>query len=277
MTPADQGHGAGGADPREGGPTGPVIRDKRRVDPKTGEVRQPAWTQAAPGAGDGATADSVAGAGTGVGVAAGSVPGAGADVGVAADPVPAAGDVAAGSAAGHDAEAGATPASADPAGDPTAYATGAAPGDDADHPDTTLAAERLDDLRRLQAEFVNYRRRIERDRARDRAVAVSGVVEALLPVLDDIHSAREHGDLTDGPFAAIAVKLQAVLGRFGVEQFGQVGDAFDPALHEALLHLSDADVPEGATDTTVVQVMQPGFTVGERVVRAARVAVADPG
>ncbi len=147
---------------------------------------------------------------------------------------------------------------------------------DLEHPDTLVAAERLEDLRRLQAEYVNYRRRVDRDRARDKEVAVGGVVEALLPVLDDIHSAREHGDLTEGPFAAIADKLAATLARFGVEQFGATGDTFDPALHEALMHLPEADLPEGASETTVVQVMQPGFRVGDRIVRPARVAVADP-
>ncbi len=216
MTPEKEPDATGGADPQhEGGPTGPVIRDKRKVDPVTGQVRE-------------AKAQEQAG--------------------------------------------GQTDAEAEPAD--TAYEDELL--GDQPHPDTAVAAQRLEDLRRLQAEFVNYRRRVDRDRARDKEVAVGGVVEALLPVLDDIHSAREHGDLTEGPFAAIAEKLQGTLGRFGVEQFGEAGEAFDPALHEALMHVPEADLPEGASETTIVQVMQPGFKVGERVVRAARVAVADP-
>ena len=143
------------------------------------------------------------------------------------------------------------------------------------HPDTRKAAEHLEDLRRLQAEYVNYKKRVDRDRdlARDRGVTL--VVEALLPVLDDVHAAREHGDLEGTPFAAIAEKLEATLGRFGVERIGAKGEEFDPAIHEALMHV-EAELPEDATTTTVVQVIQPGFKMGERVVRPARVSVADP-
>ena len=143
------------------------------------------------------------------------------------------------------------------------------------HPDTRKAAEHLEDLRRLQAEYVNYKKRVDRDRdlARDRGV--TQVVEALLPVLDDVHAAREHGDLDGTPFAAIADKLDGILGRFGVERIGAKGEEFDPAIHEALMHV-EAELPEDATTTTVVQVIQPGFKMGERVVRPARVSVADP-
>jgi molecular chaperone GrpE len=220
--------GVGGADPQsEGGPTGPVIRDKRKVDPQTGQVRETVAEEQA--------------------------------------------------AQQSDAQLEAQPEV--PAEEPGPDGEGSAaeePAAELAHPDTAVAAERLEDLRRLQAEYVNYRRRVDRDRARDKEVAVGGVVEALLPVLDDIHSAREHGDLAEGPFAAIADKLAATLGRFGVEQFGTPGETFDPVLHEALMHLPEADLPEGATETTIVQVMQPGFKVGDRVVRPARVAVADP-
>ena len=142
------------------------------------------------------------------------------------------------------------------------------------HPDTLLAMERLDDLQRLQAEYVNYKRRVDRDRALIQERAVHDVIEAMLPVLDDIHGAREHGDLT-GPFAAIAEKLETTLGRFGAERFGEVGIEFDPMQHEALMHIA-AEVPEGAVATTVVQVLQPGYRVGDRIIRPARVAVADP-
>jgi len=152
----------------------------------------------------------------------------------------------------------------------------APPVEEADvHPDTTLAAERLLDLQRLQAEYVNYKRRVDRDRDVVREQAVASVIEALLPVLDDIHLARQHGDLESGPFAAIADKLEATLSRFGVERFGEPGEAFDPNLHEALMH-TQAELAPGTEVTTVVQVLQPGYRSGDRVVRAARVAVADP-
>jgi molecular chaperone GrpE len=146
------------------------------------------------------------------------------------------------------------------------------------HPDTFLAAERLSDLQRLQAEYVNYKRRVDRDRAVVQERAAQSVVEALLPVLDDIHAAREHGDLADGPFSAIADKLESTLGKFGLERYGAIGEEFDPSLHEALMHSpwpQDGSV-EPTGSTTVVQVLQPGYRAGERILRAARVAVADP-
>lgn len=133
----------------------------------------------------------------------------------------------------------------------------------------------LEDLRRLQAEYVNYKRRVDRDRDVAREQGVGQVVVSLLPVLDDIHLAREHGDLDGTPFAAIADKLDGVLGKLGVTRLGQPGEEFDPAVHEALMHV-EAQLPEGATSTTVVTVLQPGYKMGERVVRAARVSVADP-
>jgi len=139
----------------------------------------------------------------------------------------------------------------------------------------TMAATLLADLQRLQAEYVNYKKRVDRDREVIRHTAVGSVVESLLPVLDDIHMARQAGDLAGGPFAAIADKLEATLGRFGVERVGEVGQEFDPNVHEALMHV-EAELPEGATGTTVVQVLQPGYRIGDRLVRAARVSVADP-
>ena len=146
------------------------------------------------------------------------------------------------------------------------------------HPDTALAAERLSDLQRLQAEYVNYKRRVDRDRAVVQERAAQSVIEALLPVLDDIHAAREHGDLEGGPFASIADKLEATLGKFGLQRYGAAGEEFDPNLHEALMHTAwpqDGSVASTGS-TTVVQVLQPGYRAGEQVLRAARVAVADP-
>ena len=138
----------------------------------------------------------------------------------------------------------------------------------------------LDEHQRLMAEYVNYKRRVDRDRAEIQQRAIGDVLESLLPVLDEINLAREHGDLAEGPFRSIADKLEGSLGRYGLERFGAVGEAFDPMLHEALMHApwdaSNEDLPKDATSTTVVVVMQPGYRAGERVIRAARVAVADP-
>jgi molecular chaperone GrpE len=148
------------------------------------------------------------------------------------------------------------------------------------HPDTALAAERLGDLQRLQAEYVNYKRRVDRDRALVQERAVRDVLESVLPVLDDIQAARDHGDLVEGPFAAIADKLEATLGKYGLSRFGGKGEPFDPMQHEALMHApwptGDDDLPADATTTTVVTVLQPGYRAGEQVLRPARVAVADP-
>ncbi|WP_203230479.1 nucleotide exchange factor GrpE [Segeticoccus rhizosphaerae] len=141
--------------------------------------------------------------------------------------------------------------------------------------EAAVAQELKRDLQRVNAEYANYRRRAERDRQLHRDLAVSEVVQALVPVLDDLDAARRHGDLTGGPLAAIADKLEAVLGRFGVQRFGQAGEVFDPAVHEALMH-TEAELPEGTEATTVVQVLQPGYRRNDRVVRPARVAVADP-
>jgi molecular chaperone GrpE len=136
-----------------------------------------------------------------------------------------------------------------------------------------LADARLGDLHRERAEFVNFRRRTERDLAAATADGAARLVEAMLPVLDDIRLAREHGDLEGTPFAAIADKLDATLGRFGVAAYGEAGEPFDPAVHEALLHEPGA---EGFEVATCVRVLQPGYRIGERVIRPARVAVADP-
>ncbi|MCR6712403.1 MAG: nucleotide exchange factor GrpE [Demequina sp.] len=134
------------------------------------------------------------------------------------------------------------------------------------------AGEHLADLQRLQAEYVNYRKRVDRDRAIAGEVATARTIEALIPTLDDIAAAREHGELEDGPFAAIAAKLEAALAQFGWESYGAVGEPFDPALHEALLSQPSADVSE----PTIITVAQPGHRIGERIVRPARVIVAQP-
>jgi molecular chaperone GrpE len=237
-----------------GNEPGPVIRDRRRLDPETGQVR---------GRHDAGTPDTSAEPGdTGDTDAAETLiqpVGPDGQTGPVGD--------SAGSGSGEDGSA-----SMNLDGDRDVSLDGILADLDAAQ---SSAAERLSDLQRLQAEFVNYRRRVDRDRDVARDQAVAGVLEGLLPVLDDVHLARQHGDLEGGPFAAIAEKLETVLERFGLSRYGEPGEPFDPAVHEALMR-TEADLPEGATTTTVVQVLQPGYRTGDRVLRAARVAVADP-
>jgi molecular chaperone GrpE len=135
----------------------------------------------------------------------------------------------------------------------------------------TELADRTADLQRLQAEYANYRKRVDRDRATVREHAVAGALTELLPVLDAIGQAREHGELSGG-FKSVADSLQAALTKLGLVSYGQRGDAFDPKIHEALTHSYSPDV----TEDTCVEVLQPGYRVGERILRPARVAVAEP-
>ncbi len=192
---------------------GVVFRDKRRIDPETGEVREPrpSATPAPPG-----------------------VPPAG------GSPLEMPVDAAAAAAAG--------PAEAEVA-----------------------LAERTADLQRLQAEYVNYKRRVERDRDAVREQAVATVLSGLLAVLDDIGRAREHGELQGG-FKAVAESLERTVGGLGLQQYGQVGDSFDPRIHEALMHGYSDDV----TGPVCQAVLQVGYRYGDRILRPARVAVAEP-
>ncbi|GGJ35617.1 nucleotide exchange factor GrpE [Paenarthrobacter histidinolovorans] len=134
------------------------------------------------------------------------------------------------------------------------------------------AAELRNDLLRLQAEYVNYRKRVERDRAVAGEMAVIGVLNSLLPVLDDVDAARQHGDLEDGPFAAIATKLENALKTYGLERIADTGVEFDPTIHEALIQQPGEDIQVD----TVSQVLRSGYRSGERVLRAAQVIVAVP-
>lgn len=134
------------------------------------------------------------------------------------------------------------------------------------------AAEHLADLQRLQAEYVNYRRRVDRDREANSELATIKVIESLMPVLDDIAGARAAGELEDGPFAAISAKLEETLGRYGWESFGAVGEEFDPQVHDALMSQVSTDVEH----PTIHEVVQAGHRVGERIIRAARVIVSQP-
>jgi molecular chaperone GrpE len=131
--------------------------------------------------------------------------------------------------------------------------------------------ERTADLQRVQAEYANYRKRVDRDRVATAEQAVGTALTGLLPVLDDLDRAAQHGDLV-GPFAAVAEKLIQALQKVGLTSFGDQGDPFDPTWHEAVMHSTSPDV----TEPTCVEVLRRGYALGERMLRPAMVAVADP-
>jgi molecular chaperone GrpE len=132
-------------------------------------------------------------------------------------------------------------------------------------------AERTEDLQRVTAEYANYRRRVERDRVLVVDQAAERFAAQLFPIVDDIERARDHGDLT-GAFKVVADRVLGLLEGLGVTSFGQVGDPFDPALHEAVLHDTSPDV----SVPTATTVLRPGFRRGDRVLRSAMVGVTDP-
>jgi molecular chaperone GrpE len=133
-------------------------------------------------------------------------------------------------------------------------------------------AERTTDLQRLQAEYVNYKRRVDRDREVVRRHGIESVLRDLLSVLDDIRSAREHEGELSGGFKAVAEAVERVASKYGLEAYGAKGDPFDPHIHEALMHAH----AEGITGPTCVEILQPGYRVQDKVLRPARVAVAEP-
>ncbi|WP_306332855.1 nucleotide exchange factor GrpE [Streptomyces sp. KL118A] len=135
----------------------------------------------------------------------------------------------------------------------------------------TALNERTADLQRLQAEYQNYRRRVERDKVTVKEIAAANLLSELLPTLDDIGRAREHGELVGG-FKSVAESMETVVAKLGLQQFGKEGEPFDPTIHEALMHSYAPDV----TETTCVAILQPGYRIGERTIRPARVAVAEP-
>ena len=141
-----------------------------------------------------------------------------------------------------------------------------APGQETD-PVATLTA----DLQRLQAEYANYRKRVERDRSVAHELAIGSVLTELLATLDDIDRASQHGELTGG-FKAVADQLASLTNRFGLEKYGTDGEVFDPQIHEALMHDTSADVAV----PTASKILQPGYKYKERILRPARVAVTDP-
>jgi molecular chaperone GrpE len=213
----------------------PVFRDRRRIDPETGELREPQ---------------------------------------AAAAPEPPGGEPQAGAQESRaDVQAG---RHRDPSQDPDVQAMTGEQADSEQQPDRVAEleaslSERTLDLQRLQAEYVNYKRRVDRDRELVREAATANVLTALLPVLDDIDRAREHGEL-EGGFKAVADAFGRTIAGLGLERFGEVGESFDPRVHEALMH-QHADDIDGPTCTAI---LQPGYRIRERVIRPARVAVAEP-
>ena len=294
--------------PAAGGPRsgaeGVVVRDKRKIDvsaskpPAAGSEPEPAAareptdaavsepTDAAvsePAAGAAAAAEAAPDESSGEPVSAPSTAGESA----AEEPVAAATPVAEPAAA----EPAEEPAAATPVTEPAAATSVEAPvpgdqeitadaEDPTDVPPTSIAEvaalraeveERTNDLKRVTAEYANYRKRVERDRALVSEQAIASVLTALLPILDDLDRAREHGDLT-GPFGSVAEQLTSTLSKFGLTAFGEKGDPFDPTRHEAVAHQTspDVDVP------TCVEVMRRGYLMGDRLLRAAMVGVASP-
>ncbi len=136
-----------------------------------------------------------------------------------------------------------------------------------------LVADMRSDMLRAQADLVNFRTRVERDRAANRDAVIAEVIRSMLPALDDLARAESHGDLTEGaPLTLIAQKLRGAFERFGLRQIGEKGEVFDPAFHEAVVQLPSAD----ATANTIADVIEPGYVLGDRLVRAAKVAVSVP-
>lgn len=209
----DQPHG--GEEPRV------VVRDRRRIDPETGQVRPPAEDEPSAGRHAAGTADTPS----------------------------------------------AAPATGPANGTPTAEEAEAASGR---HELQTQLDERTADLQRLSAEYANYRRRVDRDREVAAANAKASLASELLTVLDDVDRAAAHGDLT-GAFKAVADKLLATLNKAGLEPFGHEGEPFDPSVHEAVQHDTSPEVD----GPTVTAVLRRGYRIGDRVVRAALVAVTD--
>ena len=133
------------------------------------------------------------------------------------------------------------------------------------------AAEYLEALQRERAEFINFRNRSQKEQERFRQHGIIDVLTALLPALDDIDRIREHSEMDDS-FKAVANKIDKAFEKFGVEKFGEKGEDFDPTKHDAILHKPDPNAEKETVDTVV----EAGYRIGDRVIRAARVVVASP-
>lgn len=137
--------------------------------------------------------------------------------------------------------------------------------------ETDPVATLTSDLQRLQAEYANYRKRVERDRSLAHEMAIGAVLTELLALHDDVDRAEQHGELTGG-FKAVADQLNSITSRIGLEKYGTEGEAFDPQIHEAIMHDTSADV----LIPTASKILQPGYKYKERILRPARVSVTDP-
>ena len=135
-----------------------------------------------------------------------------------------------------------------------------------------LVAEYRDRAARAEAELQNFRTRVERDRQANRETVIAEVIRSLLPVMDDLDRAEAHGDLAGTPLELVAQKLRSSFERYDIKSVGEVGETFNPALHEAVVRLPEA----GATGETVADVIEGGYTIGERLIRPAKVAVKVP-
>jgi molecular chaperone GrpE len=136
-----------------------------------------------------------------------------------------------------------------------------------------LVAEYRDRAARAEAELKNFRTRVERDRAANREVVIAEVLRNLLPAVDDLDRAEEHGDLGEGsPLALVAAKLRAGFEKYGLQKIGEKGETFDPKLHEAIAQVYSKDV----SVNTVADVIEPGYALGDRLLRPAKVAVSVP-
>jgi molecular chaperone GrpE len=136
-----------------------------------------------------------------------------------------------------------------------------------------LVAEYRERAARAEAELKNFRTRVERDRVANRDAVIAEVIRTLIPAIDDLDRAEAHGDLTEGsPLAIVAQKLRAGFERYGLRRVGEIGEAFDPQVHEAIMQLPTP----GVTINTVADVIEPGYALGERLIRAAKVAVSVP-
>ncbi|MHA7984907.1 nucleotide exchange factor GrpE [Rathayibacter sp. CAU 1779] len=218
----------------------PVVRDKRRIDPETGKVRQPDGSEQSDAAeSKGSAADPSTGSGQRLDHEQVVDTGEGYE--------------------GPDVETSLSDAD-------LAFLSGQSSADE-------LAAERLADLQRVTAEYANYRKRTEANREVERERAVADTAKAILPVLDDLDRAEKHGDLDgDSPFATIAGKLRGAAEKLGLAPFGAAGEVFDHNVHEAIFQQPSPDV----TEPTIIDVVEVGYTLGSTLVRAAKVVVAVP-
>ena len=133
-------------------------------------------------------------------------------------------------------------------------------------------SDHLVDLKRIQAEYANYRKRVDRDRFVARDLAVAEVITGILPILDDLDLAHAHGDLEGSPLELVAQKIRTLFDRYGLVKIGEIGDVFDPNMHEAIAQLPSKNV----TVNTIADVVVPGYQLGERLLRPAKVAVSVP-